>query len=125
MLKCFNDIIAIIIIKGAHWFVQQQKIWLNGKGSCTLCHNKMGRAPMLSEIGKNAPERLKDPRYKGTAKNLEEYIYESETKPSAYVVAGFGKSGTNDTESPMPVTTGGASGSPRLRSRPSSPIFRI
>jgi len=82
----------------------------NGKGTCTLCHNKMGRAPMLSDIGKNAPERLKDPRYKGTAKTIEEYIYESMTKPSAYVVAGFGKSGTNDTESPMPVVTGGSIG---------------
>jgi mono/diheme cytochrome c family protein len=82
----------------------------NGKGTCTLCHNKMGRAPMLDQLGKNGPERLKDPRYHGKAKNLEEYIYESETNPSAYVVAGFGKSGTNDTESPMPVTTGGSIG---------------
>ncbi|MCR4304469.1 MAG: c-type cytochrome [Gallionella sp.] len=82
----------------------------NGKGTCTLCHNKMGRAPMLDQIGKNAPERLKDGRYKGTAKTIEEYIFESMTKPSAYVVAGFGKSGTNDTESPMPVVTGGSIG---------------
>lgn len=80
----------------------------NGKGTCTLCHNNLGRAPMLNVIGKNAPERLKDARYKGTAKTVEEYIFESMTKPSAYVVAGFGKSGTNDTESPMPdVTSGG------------------
>jgi cytochrome c oxidase subunit 2 len=28
-------------------------------------------------------------------------------KPSVYVVAGFGKAGTNDTESPMPDVTGG------------------
>ncbi|MDE2118271.1 MAG: c-type cytochrome [Betaproteobacteria bacterium] len=82
----------------------------NGKGTCTLCHNKMGRAPMLSDIGKNAPLRLKDPRYKGTAKTIEEYIFESMTKPSMYVVAGFGKSGTNDTESPMPDVTGGGIG---------------
>ncbi|MDO8811323.1 MAG: c-type cytochrome [Gallionella sp.] len=82
----------------------------NGKGTCTLCHNKMGRAPMLDTIGKNAPERLKDARYKGTAKTIEEYIFESMTKPSAYVVAGFGKSGTNDTESPMPDVTGGGIG---------------
>ncbi|MCR4299832.1 MAG: c-type cytochrome [Gallionella sp.] len=82
----------------------------NGKGTCTLCHNKMGRAPMLDQIGKNAPERLKDPRYKGTAKTIEEYIHESMEHPSAYVVAGFGKSGTNDTESPMPVVTGGSIG---------------
>lgn len=82
----------------------------NGKGTCTLCHNKLGRAPMLDQIGKNGPERLKDPRYKGTAKTIEEYIFESMTKPSAYVVAGFGKSGTNDTESPMPDVTGGGIG---------------
>ena len=82
----------------------------NGKGTCTLCHNKMGRAPMLSELGKNIPLRLKDPRYKGTAKTPEEYLQESMTKPSAYVVAGFGKSGTNDTESPMPDVTGGGIG---------------
>ena len=82
----------------------------NGKGTCTLCHNKMGRAPMLSELGKHIPERLKDPRYKGTAKTAEEYLHESMTKPSAYVVAGFGKSGTNDTESPMPDITGGGIG---------------
>ena len=82
----------------------------NGKGTCTLCHNKMGRAPMLDAIGKNAPERLKDARYKGTAKTVEEYIFESMKNPSAYVVAGFGKSGTNDTESPMPDVTGGGIG---------------
>lgn len=82
----------------------------NGKGTCTLCHNKLGRAPMLDQIGKNGPARLKDPRYKGTAKTIEEYIFESMTKPSAYVVAGFGKSGTNDTESPMPDVTGGGIG---------------
>ena len=82
----------------------------NGKGTCTLCHNKMGRAPMLDVIGKNAPERLKDGRYKGKAKTIEEYIHESMTKPSAFVVAGFGKSGTNDTESPMPDVTGGGIG---------------
>src|SRR4030067_23640 len=82
----------------------------NGKGTCTLCHNKMGRAPMLDVIGKNAPERLKDGRYKGKAKTIEEYIHESMTKPSAYVVAGVGKSATNDTESPMPDVTGGGIG---------------
>lgn len=82
----------------------------NGKGTCTLCHNKMGRAPMLDQLGKNGPERLKDARYKGEAKTAEEYLHESMTKPSAYVVAGFGKSGTNDTESPMPDVSGGGIG---------------
>ena len=82
----------------------------NGKGTCTLCHNKMGRAPMLDKIGAVAAERLKDPRYKGTAKTVEEYLQESLVKPSAFVVSGFGKSGTNDTESPMPDVTGGGIG---------------
>jgi mono/diheme cytochrome c family protein len=55
-------------------------------------------------------ERLQDPRYKGAAKTVEEYLYESLTKPSAFVVSGFGKSGSNDTESPMPDVTGGGVG---------------
>ena len=82
----------------------------NGKGTCTLCHNAMGRAPMLDKIGTVAPERMKDARYKGTAKSVEEYLHESLVKPSAFVVSGFGKSGTNDTESPMPDVTGGGIG---------------
>ena len=82
----------------------------NGKGNCTLCHNTMGRAPMLDRIGPVSVERLKDPRYKGAAKTVEEYLYESLTKPSAFVVAGFGKSGSNDTESPMQDVTGSGIG---------------
>ena len=84
-----------------------EKIY-NGKGTCTLCHNSMGRAPMLDTIGVKAEEHMKDARYKGAAKTVEEYIHEGLLKPSAFVVAGFGKAGSNDTESPMPdVTTGG------------------
>jgi mono/diheme cytochrome c family protein len=82
----------------------------NGKGTCTLCHNSMGRAPMLDTIGAKAEEHMKDARYKGTAKTVEEYIHEAMVKPSAFVVAGFGKAGTNDTESPMPDVTGGGIG---------------
>jgi len=82
----------------------------NGKGNCTLCHNAMGRAPMLDKIGPVSVERLKDARYKGAAKTVEEYLYESLTKPSAFVVPGFGKSGSNDTESPMQDVTGGGIG---------------
>jgi mono/diheme cytochrome c family protein len=86
-----------------------EKIFL-GKGTCTLCHNTMGRAPMLDKAGALAAERLKDPRYAGAAKTPEEYLHESMVKPSAFVVAGFGKSGSNDTESPMPDVTGGGIG---------------
>jgi len=82
----------------------------NGKGTCTLCHNELGRAPMLDKIGRVGPERLADTRYQGEAKDIETYLYESMTKPSAFVVAGFGKAGTNDTESPMPDVSGGSIG---------------
>jgi len=82
-----------------------------GKGTCTLCHNGMGRAPDTLEMDMAAtyPSRLSDPRYKGVsagkegAKAIEAYILESMKDPSAYVVEGFGKKGTNDTESPMPT----------------------
>ncbi len=80
----------------------------NGKGTCTLCHNAVGgRAPMLDKVAAVAPERMADPRYKGDADTLEAYLYESMVKPSAYVVAGFGKTGSNDTESPMPDASAG------------------
>jgi len=82
----------------------------NGKGTCTLCHNAMGRAPLLDKIGSVSAERLKDPGYKGAAKTVEEYLLESLVKPSAFVVPGFGKAGSNDTESPMPDVSGGGIG---------------
>ena len=91
-------------------FVALGKKNFDGKGTCTLCHNSMGRAPMLDKIGAVSAERLKDPRYKGSAKTVEEYLMESLVKPSAFVVAGFGKAGTNDSESPMPDVTGGGIG---------------
>jgi len=78
-----------------------------GKGTCTLCHNDLGRAPKLETIGEIVPKRLKDPRYKGEAETIEEYLTESLVKPSAFVVVGFGKKGTNDTQSPMPDVSGG------------------
>ena len=80
----------------------------NGKGTCTLCHNPVGgRAPPLEKVGVMAADRLADERYKGKARAVETYLYESMVKPSAYVVAGFGKTGSNDTVSPMPnVSTG-------------------
>lgn len=77
------------------------------KGTCTLCHKPppLGRAPDIQ--GENlvevAAERLADSRYQGKAKSAEEYIRESLLHPSAYVVAGWGKKGSNDTESPMPA----------------------
>ncbi len=81
-----------------------------GKGTCTLCHNNLGRAPDLLELdlAKTFPERLKDERYTGIAKGkegakaVEEYIHESMLEPSKFVVAGFGKKGSGDTISQMP-----------------------
>ena len=81
---------------------------VNGKGTCTLCHNAVGgRAPLLENLVAAVPERLQDPRYDGEATDLESYIVESMLKPSAFVVIGFGKTGSNDSESPMPSVTGG------------------
>jgi len=86
----------------------------HGKGTCTLCHNERGRAPNLPKmnIANETKKALADPRYKakGKATDVESYIRESMMKPSAYVVPGFGKSGSNDTVSPMPVITGGSIG---------------
>lgn len=76
-----------------------------GKGTCTLCHNNMGRAPdLLAENAvTNARERLADPGYRGKAGDAEGYLRESMLEPSAYVVPGFGKKGSDDTVSPMPA----------------------
>jgi cytochrome c5 len=77
--------------------------------ACALCHSGLGdRAPKLDAIATAWRERVADPRYRGKAKSLEEYLRESMLEPSAYVVKGFGKPGTGDTESPMPEATKGA-----------------
>ncbi|MBF0368440.1 MAG: c-type cytochrome [Magnetococcales bacterium] len=83
---------------------------VNGKGTCKLCHNELGRAPMLEKLGSAVGERLADSRYAGEASDAEGYLMESLVDPSAYVVAGFGKAGTNDTVSPMPDVSGGSIG---------------
>ncbi|HXC61237.1 MAG TPA: nitric oxide reductase [Nitrospiria bacterium] len=93
----------------------------DGKGQCPLCHTfKKGdigdRAPNLLGIGTRAAQRIKDPRYlkpntvqteafpgSGRATTAEEYIAESHSCPSCFVVEGFGVKGTNDRESPMPT----------------------
>lgn len=65
------------------------------KAQCVVCHTIPGipgavgtQGPKLEE-GTNAPMRLKDPAYKGTAKSTPEYIMESVVSPSTYVVKGF------------------------------------
>lgn len=76
-----------------------------GKGTCTLCHNDMGRAPdiLVMNLVETAAERLADSRYQGKATDAESYLRESLLQPSLYVVKGYGKKGTNDTISPMPA----------------------
>jgi len=83
----------------------------SGKGTCTLCHNDLGRAPDLlaMDLAADFSERQEDAGYSGAATGkegaawVEAYLHESLVDPSAYVVPGFGKKGTNDTQSPMPV----------------------
>ena len=80
----------------------------NSRGTCTLCHRAAGGAPNLRGVGKRADSRIKDTRYEGKAKSGEEYIRESMKDPSAFVVKGYGRKGTNDSISPMPDITKGA-----------------
>jgi mono/diheme cytochrome c family protein len=83
----------------------------NGKGTCTLCHNALGgRAPMLDKVAVVAAQRIKDPGYKGAAKDAAGYLLESMIEPSAHVVAGFGKKGTGGKQSPMPDVSKGSIG---------------
>ncbi len=65
------------------------------KAQCVVCHTIPGipgatgtQGPKLEE-GTNAPARIKDPAYKGTAHSTPEYIMESVVAPSTYVVKGF------------------------------------
>ena len=87
-------------------FIEMGKDIFDGKrggfGGCVLCHDpKLGRAPDLVNMNSVSEKRLKDSRYKGKSKSVEEYLRESMTEPAAFVVAGFGVAGTNDTQSPM------------------------
>lgn len=82
----------------------------SGKGTCTLCHNDLGRAPDLlqMDLAVALPARIKAEGYAGAAGDadgdeaVEIYLRESLLEPSAYVVPGFGKKGTDDKVSPMP-----------------------
>ena len=65
------------------------------KAQCVICHTIPGipgavgtQGPKLEE-GTNAPQRLKDPAYTGTAHSTPEYIMESVVLPSVYVVKPF------------------------------------
>jgi len=86
-------------------FVALGEELFKGKGTCTLCHNDMGRAPDILKMNmvESANDRLTDSRYQGDSKKAEAYLQESMLQPSLYVVKGFGKKGTNDSVSPMPA----------------------
>jgi len=78
-----------------------------GKGSCSLCHNGRGRAPLLDGVAIRAGARIKEARYSGMARDGQGYLLESILRPSAYVVRGFGvPDGKGDTVSPMPLVMG-------------------
>ena len=83
-----------------------ENLFMN-KGTCTLCHKPppLGRAPDIENMDMEAVsvERLADGRYQGKATDAAGYILESMVDPSIYVVAGWGKKGTDDRESPMPA----------------------
>jgi len=86
-------------------FVALGKELYAGKGACALCHDELGRAPdMLAfNVTEVSLQRIADPRYEGSAVDAEGYLRESMLQPSAFVVAGFGAKGSNDSESPMPA----------------------
>ena len=62
------------------------------KLGCPLCHTIPGIEGAVGELGPklhektNAMDRIKDPRYKGKATNVKEYVRESILDPSAYLV---------------------------------------
>jgi hypothetical protein len=65
------------------------------KALCFACHTIPGFRGAVGVVGPElamkttALKRLKDPRYKGKASNVREYIIESILDPSAYVVEGY------------------------------------
>lgn len=87
-------------------FVAMGESLFNGKGTCTLCHKPapLGRAPDIlgMDMESTSLERLADPRYQGDATDSAGYLLESLVAPGKYVVATWGKKGSNDSESPMP-----------------------
>lgn len=64
------------------------------KLGCPLCHTIPGIPGAVGELGPvlhekiNAPKRIKDPNYKGKARNGRAYVRESILNPNAYIVIG-------------------------------------
>jgi hypothetical protein len=90
----------------AEYFTGEEDVdYIVRGGGCTLCHNIPGFGDWHSEaptlhLKNNGPKRLKDPRYKGSAATIREYVKESIAKPSAYVV--LNEAGENYPEGCMP-----------------------
>lgn len=65
------------------------------KAGCPVCHTipgipgGNGRVGPKLVLGTTGPQRLADPRYRGEAKTVREYVIESVLSPGAYVVAGY------------------------------------
>jgi hypothetical protein len=78
---------------------------------CPLCHTIPGVEGAMGELGPklhekiNAPNRIKDPNYKGKATNTKEYVRESILKPGAYVVFNE-EAGESFPDGLMPTTFG-------------------
>ena len=73
-----------------------QKLFTSGKAPappCATCHSiKPGEklvGPSLAGIGTQAAQIIKDPNYKGKAKDAAGYIQESIVDPNVYVVPTF------------------------------------
>ena len=83
-------------------YIAMGEALFKGKGTCTLCHNNLGRAPdiLVMNMEQTAAERLSLEEYKGAAKDSENYFLESMVAPSQYVVPGYSKPGE---ASPMPT----------------------
>lgn len=62
---------------------------------CPLCHTIPGVEGAMGTLGPKliekitGPQRIKDPNYKGTAKDAHDYTRESILNPNAYIVEGF------------------------------------
>jgi mono/diheme cytochrome c family protein len=86
-------------------FIDMGEDIFKGKGTCTLCHNNMGRAPdiLAFDAVATANDRLSNSKYKGNAVDPQSYFLESMKDTSMFVVEGFGQKGSNDTISPMPA----------------------
>jgi cytochrome c2 len=78
---------------------------------CPLCHTIPGVEGAVGELGPklhekiNAPNRIKDPNYKGKATNTKEYVRESILNPGAYVVFNE-EAGESFPDGLMPTTFG-------------------